>query len=100
MRAFLFTLFPPDDQSLADMLYCSSPEFSANAGEDGFSEAAVIAIDADLDQLVSLQCMIDFLEYGGGQSIAGNTDHGMKVVGLSAKCAALRGRKFNHFATH
>ena len=44
--------------------------------------------------------MIDFLEHRRRQAIAGDADHGMKVVGLRTKCAALRGREFNHFATH
>ena len=75
-------------------------EFGADRCQDRISLGAIFPIDPDLDELMSLKGVVDFLEYRGSQAVAGYADDGIKVVGLCAKRSPLGGTEFSHFATH
>jgi len=78
----------------------SSTQLSADGRHDRISLDTILSINAYLDKFVSLKCVVDFLEHRRGQPVAGNADHGMKVMGLRAKRSPLCGREINHFTTH
>ena len=82
------------------MLNGSGTEFAANGVQNGVALGTVFAINPDLDQLMRLERVVDFLEHGRRQTIAGDTHHGVQVVGLRAKGSPLRGREFSHIPTH
>lgn len=82
------------------MLNRGGAEFGADCCQDRISLGTILPIDPDLDELMSLKGVVDFLDYRWSQAIAGYTDDGIKVVGLCAKRSPLGGTEFSHFATH
>ena len=82
------------------MLNRGRAEFGADCCQDRISLGTVFPVDPDLDELMSLKGVVDFLEYRRSQAVAGYADDGIKVVGLCAKRSPLGGTEFSHFATH
>lgn len=98
--SFFLTFFPPYDQRFPDVLNRSSTQFGANGCQYRIPLDAIFPVNAYLDKFVSLKRVVDFLEHRRGQPVAGNADHGMKMMGLRAKRSPLCGREINHFTTH
>jgi len=71
------------------MLYGSGAQFGADLFKIGEAVFTAVAINADLDQFVSRQIDVDFLEDCLGEAILGNGNDGIQVVGTSAQFAAL-----------
>ncbi len=97
---FNLHLFPPYDQCLTDVLNRGGTQLAANSIQDGIALGSIFAIDPYFDQLVGLKRVVDLLEHGRRQTIAGDTHHGVQVVGLRAKGSPLCGREFSHIPTH
>ena len=78
------------------MLNAGGAGLLADLGHQLLPGVAVFAIDADLDQLVSRQGVIDFSQHRGAQPVARNTDHRIQMVGAGAKSTSLDGREVSH----
>ena len=63
--------------------------------QHGFTGAAVVAEDANLDEAVRLERAISFLLHCGGQSVAPDKDDGIKVVRVGAVQLSLCGRELD-----
>lgn len=63
------------------MLNVGSAELGADLFKIGEAVFAAVAIDADLDQLVSVQADLDFVEDRLGETVLGDRDDGIQIVG-------------------
>ena len=75
------------------MLNRSSAQFGANGCQYRIPLDAIFPVNAYLDKFVSLKRVVDFLEHRRGQPVAGNADHGMKMMGLRAIDLTIAGVK-------
>src|SRR6185369_16371026 len=78
-----------DHQQLADMLNVGSAEFGADLFKIGDPVLTAVTINAYLDQFVSVEIDLDFLEHGLGEAVFGDRDDRIQVVGTGAQFAAL-----------
>lgn len=83
-----------DDEQFANILDRRAAKLSADLDEIFGTCFAVVAVDADLDELVGLERGVDFLEHGSDKPLAGDTDNRIEVVGARAQLAALGRCKF------
>lgn len=73
------------------MLHRSPVEFVADPGEQRLALAPVFVKHANLDQLVSQQIDVDFVQNGWRQSVLADADDRTQRMRFGAKVAALRG---------
>ncbi len=73
------------------MLYWRCVYCSTDFHQHGFPRFAVGVEEADLDQFMSAQGAIDFLEQRGGEAFFGDAHQGRESVGAGAQGTALFG---------
>ncbi len=78
------------------MLDWRSMQLLAKRGKEAFTSGAVIAVDADLDQLVTGQTGIDLPDYRFGEAALAYRDYGIQGMGTSAQRAAFVGSEVEH----
>ena len=75
-------------------------ELGADRIHDRVALSTIFSINTDFDEFVSLEGVVDFLEHGGREPVAGDADYRVQVVGLRTKRSPLSRREINHFETH
>lgn len=78
------------------MLHWRGIELFAERAHILFAHAAFIAENTDLDQFVTFQTAVDFLQDGCGQAVLADGDNRIQGVGAGAQGAALIGSNFEH----
>ncbi|MDQ5880715.1 MAG: rRNA (uridine2552-2-O)-methyltransferase [Pseudomonadota bacterium] len=78
------------------MLYGTGFELFAEFCKIGFTDLAVVAVDADLDQFVAFQRGVDFLQHGFGETVLADRNDGIEAMGAGAERAALVGSQLQH----
>ena len=73
------------------MLHRCRVEIGADAFEQRFALIAIVAMHADLDELVREEIHVDLVEDRGGEPMLSDGHDGMKRMRLRAKGAALAG---------
>lgn len=78
------------------MLNRCAIQLAADFRQKGFAIGTFNAVELDLDQLVGIECAIDFLQDGRRQPVLANAGHRVKGMGGGAQGATLGGGQFNH----
>ena len=78
-----------NDQQFADVLNGSCAQFAADLFVVSDPVIATVAINTNLDQLVGLEAVVDFLENRLGEPVFGNRDDRVEVMSLGAQFATL-----------
>lgn len=63
-------------------------QFGADAHDKRLTLVAVVAEDADLDELVRQEVDVDLMQHRGREPVLADDDERVEVVGLCAKGAA------------
>ena len=78
-----------DDEQLANVLDGRGTQFAADLFIVGDTIVTAVAIDADFDQFMCLEAVVDFLEDRVGQAVFRNRNDRMQGMSLGAQFAAL-----------
>ncbi len=70
------------------MLHRRGVELVADPREKALTLKAIVAEDADLDELVRRQSDVDFVKHRDGKPVLSDADERVEVMGLRAECAA------------
>lgn len=87
---------PVNDQNFSDMLNQGSVEFCADVIDHGGACGAIIAKNADLDQLMAFKADIDFMQNRRREAGVADHDYGIQGMGPRLEFAALCGIKSDH----
>ena len=85
-----------EDQDLADLLHRARNERFADFTGHPRTALAIVAQHPDLDELVTRQRDIDFMQHGRRQARFPDHDDRMEMVGPRAQRAPLRRREDSH----
>ena len=80
---FGFGVFAVEDGDMADDASEACAEFLGDVGGEGFLLVFVI-VEADLDELVCVEGLIDGRKDGGGEALFADEYGGLEVVGLAS----------------
>lgn len=81
------------------MLHGRGIELVADALEELLSFVTIVAVHAQLDELVGQQIDVDFVQHRGRKALTPYTDDGVQMVCLGAQRTALRGIEGFHGAS-
>ena len=96
LRLTLLGTRPVDDQNLPDALHRAGVERGANFRRHAPASFPVVTQHPNLDQLVTLERDIDFMQHGRRQARLTDHDDRMERVGPGAQRAPLGGRESSH----
>lgn len=78
------------------MLHRSGIERSAHLLHDRLARVAIVAEYAHLDELVRLECHVDLVQHGRGETVLPDRDDGIEVVRAGAQGAPRGGIERGH----